>query len=314
MGAPDTDPPTRDLFEVTRDPMLVHDPADARILDANDAASRLLGYDRSVLVGSRLDAFRIDEVTAGSTGREDEEQARDRGSERGGRKTQRSLEEAVENGEARFECKLERSDGTRCAVDVFVTRAQVDRAERLVSVLRDETEVGDLSSPHGTEGQETRDGSRGCYGTKGEFDDATLSDGGRREKISSMLETGRTFFDVEYAYLTTLEDDSRTVTQTVGGHEALQAGSSIPLAESYSQYVHGADEAGVGCVLDAAGTVGDSTADERFGFECFVGMEVVVDGEVTGAVCFADDEPCDREFSQRDRTFLETIAGWVARS
>ena len=37
------------VFEQHREPMLVLDPATDRIVDANSAAARLLGYDRAVL-------------------------------------------------------------------------------------------------------------------------------------------------------------------------------------------------------------------------------------------------------------------------
>ena len=46
LGPPDGHPPLEMLFEESRDPVVIADPRADRILDANPAACRLLGYTR----------------------------------------------------------------------------------------------------------------------------------------------------------------------------------------------------------------------------------------------------------------------------
>lgn len=50
MRSPQEQPGLEQLFQVSSDPLFVIDPAENRILDANDAACQMLGYGREELL------------------------------------------------------------------------------------------------------------------------------------------------------------------------------------------------------------------------------------------------------------------------
>ncbi|WP_323674277.1 PAS domain-containing protein [Halorubellus sp. PRR65] len=286
----DRDPRQRDLFEVSRDAILVHDVDDGRVVDANDAAERLLGYDSEALVGLSIEALGSGVETVDGTG-----------STLSGADARDAIWEALETGETRFQWQVERADGDRRWVDVSMARAQLREEERLLSFLRDVT------------GQrEQTDALHESRAALRDLHENQMGDGSTESKIAAMLETGCRFLDMEYAYLTAIEDDVQTVTQSLGNHETLRAGATAPLAETYCQLTYGEDATdGLCTVRDAGEVMADTEAYERFGMERYVGKQVVVDGEVHGTVCFAGSSPRTRPFSQAERMFVDVVAGWI---
>ncbi|WP_227133972.1 PAS domain-containing protein [Halorubellus salinus] len=286
----DRDPRRGDLFEVSRDPILVHDLSDGRVVDANDAAERLLGYDSDALAGLSLEA-----LGAGADGVDAADPTLSAADARD------AVREALETGETRFQWRVERADGGRRWVDVSITRAQLREEERLLSFLRDVTEQRERTD----EFHESRAALR-------ELHENQMGDGSTESKVAAMLETGCRFLDMEYAYLSAIEDGVQTVTQSLGVHDALQAGATAPLAETYCQLTYGEDATdGLCTILDASEAMAGTDAYERFGLESYVGKQVVVDGEVHGTVCFAGSSTRTRPFSQAERMFVDVVAGWV---
>lgn len=110
MSDSSADSRQRGLFEVSRDAVLVHDLDDGHVVDANDAAERLLGYDASALSGLPLEALGADVDGVDETGptlsAADVEDA---------------LEAARTTGEARFQWQIERDDGDGTIIEVSVT-------------------------------------------------------------------------------------------------------------------------------------------------------------------------------------------------
>lgn len=45
----------------------------------------------------------------------------------------------------------------------------------------------------------------------------------------------------------------------------------------------------------------------------YIGGKIEADGELYGTVCFVDREPCDRPFTEVDRTFVDLVTRWIAR-
>jgi PAS domain S-box-containing protein len=286
----DRDPRQRDLFEVSRDPILVHDLEDGRVVDANDAAERLLGYDTDALAGLTLEGLGANV-----------EGVDDTGPTRSAADARHAIEEALETGETRFQWQVERADGERRWVDVSIARAQLREQERLLSFLRDVTEQRELTD----ELHESRAALRELHETQ-------MGDGSAGSHVEAMLDTGCRFLDMEYAFVTRIEDGVQTITQVLGDHEEIQPDATAPLTETYCQRTYGEDATDGLCTLSDAGEVmADSPAYERFGLESYVGKQVLVEGEVHGTVCFAGSSPRTRPFSQAERMFVDVVAGWV---
>jgi PAS domain S-box-containing protein len=131
-------------------------------------------------------------------------------------------------------------------------------------------------------------------------------------KQRDLLEVGCDYLDLPTGFVTELTESTQTVVESAGGHEGLQAGDSCPLEESYCRKTI-ATESGLLAVHDAvAAGWEDDDAYERFGLGTYIGGKVVVDGELYGTVCFADEAPRDREFSEMQRTFVELLSRWLA--
>ena len=210
-----------------------------------------------------------------------------------------ALSAAVETGENRFEWCFERADGDRRRVDVSLKRAAFEGAERLIAFVRDVTEQ-----------RATTDRLRDSREALRQLHDVTMTDESVEAKIARMLEIGTDLLDLQYAYVTEIDDGRQLIRQSRGGHDELTPGATAPRSETYCRRTldgEGTDSA----VTNASAEMGDDPAYQRFGLECYLGETVTVDGEAFGTVCFADDEPRDRAFSEAERMFVDVMARWV---
>jgi len=138
------------------------------------------------------------------------------------------------------------------------------------------------------------------------------------EKIAQLLERGCEYLELPVGYLTRLEIDdehtpsgTQTVVQSHGDHELLEPGETCPLSEAYCHKTIQTD--GLLAVEDATGAgMADGPAHERFGLDCYIGGNVLVDGQLYGTLCFASTTPHDGGFSELDRTVVRMMAEWVS--
>jgi len=131
------------------------------------------------------------------------------------------------------------------------------------------------------------------------------------EKLSDLLELGRTYLDVQVGFLTEISDRTQLIVAASGDHELLQSGESCPLSKAYCRKT--IQQEGALTVQHAA--VEDWEGDaayETFGLESYIGAKVVIDGEIYGTFCFAGTEPRDTPFSEDEETFVELMAAWVS--
>jgi signal transduction histidine kinase len=139
------------------------------------------------------------------------------------------------------------------------------------------------------------------------------SDYGRpfEEKIQDLLQLGREHLDVETAFFTELTSDTQVIVAAKSENNDIQAGASCPLEESYCRRTINQDSA---LTVQHAGEDGweDDAAYQRFGLETYIGSKVVLDGEISGTFCFADQEPRSRPFTDGEETFVELMAEWVS--
>jgi len=131
------------------------------------------------------------------------------------------------------------------------------------------------------------------------------------EKLSDLLELGRSYLNVEAGFLTEIADGTQLIVQASGDHELLQPGESCPLAQSYCRKTIKQENA---LTVQHAELEGweDDAAYELFGLESYIGAKVVIDGEIYGTFCFADSEPREQSFSADEETFVELMASWVS--
>ena len=130
------------------------------------------------------------------------------------------------------------------------------------------------------------------------------------EKLSVLLELGRSYLNVEAGFLTEIADGTQLIVEASGDHELLQPGESCPLSQSYCRKTIKQQNA---LTVQHAEVEGweDDAAYELFGLESYIGAKVVVDGEIYGTVCFADSKPREQSFSTDEETFVELMTSWV---
>jgi PAS domain S-box-containing protein len=137
------------------------------------------------------------------------------------------------------------------------------------------------------------------------------------EGVDRLLAAGREALGLPIGFLTRIDrsqgdaDGGRqTVVHAVGSHELLEAGESCPLSEAYCRRVLESD--GLLAVDDAVASGWDGDpAHDRFGLGCYVGGEVVVEGELYGTLCFASVDARDAPFSDAERTLVRVMSAWV---
>lgn len=136
------------------------------------------------------------------------------------------------------------------------------------------------------------------------------SDMAFEEKISRILAIGRDWLGLQYAFVTRTDDGRQHVVESVGSHDLLQAGESCPLSEAYCRKTI-RSEGLLGVQNAASEGWDDDPAYERFGLGCYLGGRVIVDGDLYGTVCFADDSARDTPFTDGERAFVELLVRWI---
>jgi len=133
------------------------------------------------------------------------------------------------------------------------------------------------------------------------------------EKFQQLLELGCDRLDLEIGFLSTIDvdGDDFKIVEARGPHDQIQSGATSPLSETYCRRAIEAD--GLLGVQDAEseGWVDDS-AYERFDLGCYLGGKIIVNDELYGTLCFADQEARDISFSPAERTLVELITEWVS--
>lgn len=148
------------------------------------------------------------------------------------------------------------------------------------------------------------------------------SDGSRsfEEKIADLLELGCERLGLEIGYLSEIDDGRFRLMNSRGAEELLESlgkadlidpDGSLPLDQTYCRRTVEHGELS-GFARGAAGTGWDDDAYELFGLESYLGGPVVVDDELYGTLCFADEDARKTEFSDAERTFVELTVEWLS--
>ncbi|MFC6724349.1 PAS domain S-box protein [Halobium palmae] len=132
-------------------------------------------------------------------------------------------------------------------------------------------------------------------------------------RIERALRAGIERLGVDGGALTRVEDGVQHLVRAVGSIDHLRAGDSCPLDRAYCRAT---------LESDSPLSVRDAGSDDRisdaayrtFGFGCYLGSKLVVDGEAYGTVCFVSEGGRDRPFSEAERLFVELVAGLASQA
>lgn len=136
-------------------------------------------------------------------------------------------------------------------------------------------------------------------------------EGSFESRVQEVLTLGCRYLDLEVGFVATVDRgrDRFEVVASRGDDPDLQTGTTAPLAETFCRKT--LDEDGPLAVEDVPGSWADDPAQARWNLGCYLGERLVVDGTLLGTLCFADEAPRDRSFSEAERTFVELAASAV---
>jgi PAS domain S-box-containing protein len=141
------------------------------------------------------------------------------------------------------------------------------------------------------------------------YDVFTDTDRETGTKIDAALEIGGSRLSLPIGFLTEIDGHTQKIVRATGDHGLIEPGESCPLDEAYCRRTVEIDSPMA--IQNVSGSEIDQRAVDRFGLRTYIGVKVVVDGEVYGTVCFADTEERETAFSESDEVFLELLARLV---
>jgi PAS domain S-box-containing protein len=133
------------------------------------------------------------------------------------------------------------------------------------------------------------------------------------KQVEQLLEFGTEQFGMDIAFLSRIDETTGEfeIVEARGDHELLQAGNESALSETYCRHtVESATDTPL-AIENAAETMGSDPAYRKFGLGCYLGDRLVVDGELYGTLCFADDGVRDRSFTSEEETLLDIMSQWL---
>ena len=273
------------IFQAASDGIVVHDPETGDVLEANREFYRILGLDPDDASGLTMDT-----ISAGVD-------------EYGVDAARELVRSTVEKGSRTFEWPMTAGDGEGGWVEVTLEPAEIGGTERVLAFVRDVTER-----------RRTEQRLRDRRETLHRLHDITASPGlSLEEQVDQLLAFGADQFGMDIAFISEIDPDAGDfeVVAAQGDHELIQAGEWSPLSETYCRRLVGDDRPRTWTVPDADETMAGDPAYEKFGLGCYVGTEVVVDGEVYGTLCFADGDPHRSSFTEDERLLLEIMSQWL---
>ena len=136
------------------------------------------------------------------------------------------------------------------------------------------------------------------------------TEGDVETKVDRALAIGSDYFGLPVGFFTRVDDGSQRIVRAVGDHELIQPGESCPLEAAYCRLT--LETEGVLAVQDVRVSSIPERAVDTFGLGTYIGAKVVVDDDVYGTVCFADEAEREQPFSEAGELFLELLATLVS--
>ncbi|WP_262180873.1 PAS domain S-box protein [Haloarcula laminariae] len=195
---------------------------------------------------------------------------------------------------------------TRLGVTEYVHRTDTDPTERVRELVR---EASTPATRGGRERELERNNEALHRLTELAATDA-LSD---EEILDRVLELGADRLGLSLGYLSRIEGDEYEVVSVAGDHDVIRDGAVTELSNTYCRRIVADDREQFGIADVAAEGWEDDAAYRTSGLACYLGGKVVVDGELYGTLCFADEAPRTDPFSESEQTFTRLLAEWTSR-
>ncbi|WP_424004210.1 PAS domain S-box protein [Haloarcula salina] len=262
--------------------MFVLDP-DRRIQSWNAGATRITGYDEDEVLGESLSTFHTaEQVEAG--------------------RPEDLLNVAAETGRATDQGLRVRKDGSTYWADVTVTALRDDGDLRGFAVV-----TKDITDQIEREHRQARNERyrEDLY--------ALTTDAERpfEQRVVEVLDLGVEFLGLDDGCLLALD-------QSDGSHEILETSSDPTLVEPDADSAIAAyarrtvDSDGLLTAFNAGEREQtDASARRSYGFGCYLGATLEVDGDCFGAVCFVGREPRSEPFRADEKTAVELLTRWL---
>ena len=130
------------------------------------------------------------------------------------------------------------------------------------------------------------------------------------DKVTALLRLGLSYYDLEHAIVSQIQDDVYTVRFAVSENPELGPGLTFNLGDTYCVHTLKTGAAmALSCVADCE--IAAHPCYELFQLESYIGMQVVVNGQPYGTLNFTSSSPRKTPFTPEDIDFIHLFAQWV---
>ena len=133
------------------------------------------------------------------------------------------------------------------------------------------------------------------------------------DKVDRLLEIGRDVLGTEYGALSRVRGDDYVFEIVQDPENATQSGDVVPLGETNCERAIATERTLV--LADVAEDAPELTGRDGYvkqGIHCYIGMPVLVTGDVYGTFCFYDRAARSESFSDWEITLVELMGNWVS--
>ncbi|QIO23910.1 ATP-binding protein [Haloarcula sp. JP-L23] len=133
------------------------------------------------------------------------------------------------------------------------------------------------------------------------------------EKVEHLLEVGRDALGTEFGALSRVEGSDYVFEAVIDPTGQTQTGDVVPLGSTNCERAIVKRETLVlADIATEAPELADRSGFTEMGIACYIGMPVVVDGEVYGTFCFYDRNPRREAFADWEVTLVELMGNWIS--
>lgn len=131
-------------------------------------------------------------------------------------------------------------------------------------------------------------------------------------KLRRLLELGCEYLGVENGHVTEIDQaENRHEVVAAAGSDVVESGAVTSLDETFCRKTVTRDE--ILSIHNApADGWSDDPAHELWDVSCYIGSKLLVQGTVTGTVCFVNRTPREDSFTAGERTFVDFVSRSVA--
>jgi len=133
------------------------------------------------------------------------------------------------------------------------------------------------------------------------------------ERVRRLLEIGAGMLDVEYGTLSRIRDDRYVFEVVYAPDDLIVEGDAVDLSETHCERVVISEQKLALRDIEAeASDPAERDGTAGLGIECYIGVPVMVEGEVYGTFCFYDLRPRTEPFDDSRVALVELMAEWVS--